>query len=90
MKGLAEAPRGGQVVQTLAPGVHELLAELTGAVGEGLLPLLKGIGRKIKGTEAAQDRTLTTRLDKALKSLDQLNELAASLKKIDTRGLAAE
>ncbi len=90
LKGLAEAPRGGQVVQTLAPGVHELLAELTSAVGEGLLPLLKGIGRKIKGTEAAQDRTLTSRLDKALKSLDQLNELAASLKKIDTRRLAAE
>ncbi len=90
LKGLAEAPRGTQVVQTLDPGVYQVLAQLTAAVGDNLLPLVQDIGRKIKDTAVAGDRTLTARLDRALKNLDQLNDLVASLRKIDTRGLVAE
>ncbi len=89
LQGLAEAPRGGQVVQALNPGVHDLLAQLAAAVGKSLLPLVKGVGRQLKDSEAAADRTLTRHLDRTLKSLDMLKDLVASLRKIDTRELAS-
>ncbi|MCP3958222.1 MAG: AAA family ATPase [bacterium] len=88
LTGLAESPRGTQVVQTLGSGVHEVLAHLTGIVGDNLLPLVQGIGRKLKKAEGKADRALTQQLDRTLKSLDMLNDLVASLRKIDMSDLA--
>jgi len=86
LEGLAEAPRGREIVQTLQPGVHELLGQLATAVGDNLLPLVKGVGRKLKTLEG-DDRKLTKHLDRTLKNLDLLRDLVASLQKIDTRDL---
>ncbi len=89
LKGLAEAPRGTEVVQLLNPGVYEVLSQLADTVGKNLMPLVKGIGRAIKDTEAASDRKLVQHLDRSLKNLDMLKDLVASLQKIDTRELGA-
>ncbi len=90
LKGLAEAPRGTEVVQTLDPGVYHVLAELAEAVGANLLPLVQDIGRRLKATPVAEDRALTRNIDRTLKRLDELKGLVVSLRKIDTRGLVAE
>jgi len=86
---LAEAPRGAEVIQTLDSGVYELLEQMLDKVGDHLLPTVKLIGRRLKGTELEADRGLTDQLDRTLKSLDILKDLLASLRKIDTRRLAA-
>ena len=86
---LVDAPRGTEIVQLLSPGVYEVLAQLAETVGDNLLPLIKGIGRAIKDTEAASDRKLVQHLDRSLKNLDMLKDLVASLRKIDTRALGS-
>ncbi len=87
MKALAEAPRGTEVIQTLDPGVYDVLEEMYEKVGNQLLPLVQGIGRRVKATELAQDRGLSDQLDRTLKSLDIMKDLLSSLRKIDTRRL---
>ena len=89
-EGLAAAPRGTQVVQTLGAGVHDVLAQLAGVVGENLLPLVQGIGRRLKKAEGGADRRLTQQLDRTLKSLDMMKDLLGSLRKIDMSELAAK
>lgn len=82
---LAESPRGGtQVVQTLGPGIHDLLGRLVTHVEDALLPSVRSLGRRIRGSEDKEDRRLGDQLDRTLKSLDQLKELAAALRKIET------
>ncbi|HEX2223783.1 MAG TPA: hypothetical protein VHN15_06235, partial [Thermoanaerobaculia bacterium] len=78
------SPRGGAVVQSLAPGVHDLLSEMVDAVGETLIPLLRGIGRRLKA-EVKADPQWNELLDKTFKNLDQLRDLAEALRKIDVR-----
>ena len=88
LSGLAEAPRGTQVVQTLGSGVHDVLGHLAGVVGDNLLPLVQGLGRRLKKADGKADRALTKQLDRTLKSLDMLKDLLASLRKIDMSDLA--
>ncbi len=80
---LAEAPRGKEVVQSLTPGVHELLSRLSDAVNDQLMPVVKTLGQQSKG-----DRQMTHYLDRTLRNLDMMRDLVASLRKIDTRALA--
>jgi len=86
---LAEAPRGGQIVQALPAGVYDLLTDMGEAVGEGLLPLVKDLSRRLDpGRE--QDRPMIRRVDRVLKNLDQLQGLVAALRSTDTRALAID
>ncbi len=87
---LAQSPRGTQVVQTLGSGVHDVLNHLAGVVGDNLMPLVQGLGRRLKKSESGADRGLTQQLDRTLKSLDMLKDLVASLRKIDMSDLAAK
>ncbi|MCP4664566.1 MAG: hypothetical protein GY856_54975 [bacterium] len=47
MTALVEAPRGGEVVQMLDPGVFDLLARMSATVGDSLLPLVQSLGRYV-------------------------------------------
>jgi hypothetical protein len=85
---LATAPRGAEVIQSLPPNVLELLTQMVHAAGESLIPLLRHLGRKVKGTELAADPHLEDMMDRTLKSFDQLKDLAEALRKIDTRRVA--
>jgi len=89
MEAMAHAPRGttAQIVQTLNPGVHDLLARMTDAVAETLLPLVQQIGRRARKLEEGEDRRLRQLTDRTLKNLDQLKDLLGALRKIDTVAL---
>ncbi|MCH9651057.1 MAG: DNA repair ATPase [Deltaproteobacteria bacterium] len=82
---LAEAPRGREIVQTLGPGVHDLMGRLVGAIEEALIPAVRSLGRRVQGSEAKKDRLLSDQLDGTLKHLDQLRDLVGALRKIDLR-----
>jgi hypothetical protein len=86
---LAAAPRGGEVVQVLPAGVTELIAQLIGAVEEGLLPAVRGIEQEVRASQPATDPKMAYLLEKTMKNLDLLRDLFDALRKIDTRGLAA-
>jgi len=85
---LATAPRGAEVIQSLPPNVLELLTQMVHSAGESLIPLLRHLGRKVKGTELAADPHLEDMMDRTLKSFDQVKDLAEALRKIDTRRVA--
>jgi hypothetical protein len=82
---LASAPRGAEIVQSLPPNVLDLLGQMVQSAGETLIPLLRKVGRKVKGSDPAADPHLSDLLDRTLKSFDQLKDLAEALRKIDTR-----
>jgi len=84
---LATAPRGAEIIQSLPPNVLELLGQMVHSAGENLLPLLRNVGRKLKGSDLA-DQHLEDMMDRTLKSFDQLKDLAEALRKIDTRRVA--
>lgn len=86
---LATAPRGSEIVQSLPPNVLELLGQMVQSAGENLIPLLRNVGRKLKGSELAGDQHLEDLMDRTLKSFDQLKDLAEALRKIDTRRVGA-
>ena len=89
MAKLADAPRGAQVIQALDPGIYDLIEQMIDSIGDHMLPLLKGIGRRVKGTELEGDQALSAHMDRSLKNLDMLKDLLASLRKIDTRRLVS-
>jgi hypothetical protein len=88
LRGMGSAPgRGVQaevVVQSLGPGVVELLERLGQAVSDELMPLVQGLGRQLKAA-GNEDRRMLERLNRTLKSLDLLRDLVLSLRKIDTQ-----
>ena len=80
---LAQAT-GKEIVQSLRPGVHDLLGNMANSVEEQLLPTVKTLGRYAKQTE---DRQLGHYIDRALQQLGLLKDLVVQLRKIDTGGL---
>ena len=48
---------------------------------------IRGLARRIEGSQDATDRPFRDQLASALKQLDQLRDLAGALRKLDTRGL---
>jgi hypothetical protein len=82
---LATAPRGAEIIQSLPPNVLELLGQMVHSAGENLIPLLRNVGRRLKGSELAGDQHIEDMMDRTLKSFDQLKDLAEALRKIDTR-----
>jgi hypothetical protein len=82
---LATAPRGAEIVQSLPPNVMEILGQMVQSAGENLIPLLRNVGRKLKGSELAGDQHIEDMMNRTLKSFDQLKDLAEALRKIDTR-----
>ncbi len=90
LRSLAEAPKGREIIQTLKPGVHDVLGRLAVSIDENLLPLVQGIGRHLKSEGIADDRKLTKHLDRTLKYLDMMKGLVLSLRRIDTRDLSTE
>jgi len=82
---LAEAPRGREIVQTLGPGVHDLMARLVKTIEKSLIPVVRGLGRRVQGSEDKKDRRLSDQLDGTLKNLDLLRDLVEALRKIDLR-----
>ena len=83
LAGLAQAT-GREIVQSLRPGVHDLLGRMTESVDEQLLPLTKALRQYSKQTG---DRRLDHYLDRTLQQLDMLRDLVVSLRKLDTGGL---
>jgi hypothetical protein len=76
-----------QVVQALQPGVLDLLDEMAEGVEGDLLEVLRGIARRVKGTELAEDKGLRIQLNRAMKNLDTFKDLVRTLRSIDTSGL---
>jgi hypothetical protein len=87
LSALAEAPRGAQIVQALPAGVYDLLTEMGDGVADGLMPLVKELGRHLD-PEEERDRRQIQKLDRVLKQLDMLKGLVAALRSTDTRALA--
>jgi hypothetical protein len=86
---LATAPRGGEVVQVLPPGVTELMQRMVASIEQSLLPAVRSIEHEITASQPATDPKMTYLLDTTLKHLDVLKDLATALRKIDTTDLAA-
>jgi MoxR-like ATPase len=84
---LAEAPRGGQVVQTLPPGVHDVLERMVTTIGENLMPLTRSVVRELKRFQVPPESRAMDLLDRTLRDFDALRDLVLALRKIDTRGL---
>jgi hypothetical protein len=76
-----------EVIQTLPGGVEDLLDEMTHQVSDNVMPAIRSLARRVEGSENAGDRRLRDQLALALKQLDQLRDLTAALRKLDTRGL---
>jgi hypothetical protein len=86
----AMSKKGGtrrEIVQTLPGGVQDLLDELVHQVADNMMPSIRGLARRIEGSEDAADRRFRDQLASALKQLDQLRDLVGALRKLDTRGL---
>ncbi len=86
---MATAPRGGQVVQVLPPGMNELIGRMIGTIEEALIPVTRQLGQELQASQPATDPKMTYLLDKALKNFDLLRDLFDALKKIDTSALVA-
>jgi hypothetical protein len=81
---LATAPRGGEVVQVLPSGVHDLIVDMAAAIENALVPAVRALGQR---ASADGDQRLSTSLDQTLKGLDRLRDLLSALEKIDTRSI---
>jgi len=79
-----------QVVQTLRPGVYQLMDELAGNVESNLMELLRDISRWIKRAEVDPDARLKSLFDETLSGLDRFKDLVEALRRIDTQGLVPE
>ncbi len=86
---IAAAPRGGEVVQVLPPGVGELIERMVASIDEALIPVVRSLENELKASQPATDPKMTYLLDKTLKNLDMLKDLLDALKKIDTSALTA-
>jgi MoxR-like ATPase len=86
---MAAAPRGGEIVQVLPPGMNELIGRMIGTIEESLIPVTRQIGQELEASKPATDPKMTYLLDKALKNFDLLRDLFDALKKIDTSALVA-
>jgi hypothetical protein len=78
---------GMKVVQSLGPGVHDLLDEMAQTAETGLMDTLRAIDRRIKSAGLPPDKNLGALINKTLKNFDMMKDLMKSLKKIDTEGL---
>ncbi len=79
-----------RVIQTLQSGVHDLLEDLVETIDQGLMDSLRGVDRWLERQGMQRDPRLEDLIDRTLAGLDQLKDLAAALKKIDTRSLVSE
>jgi hypothetical protein len=87
LAGLASAApsRGGvQIIQTLQPGVHDLLEEMSGNIETGLLETLRAISRKVKRSKKAEDQHLDAMINRMLKNFDMLKDLVQALRRLDS------
>ncbi len=82
--------REQEVIQTLPGGVGDLLDDLAQQVSDSVMPALRGISRRIEGSDDKVDRRARTEISKALKQLDQLRDLAGALRRLDTRRIGEE
>ena len=83
---LAQAS-GREIVQSLRPGVYDLLGDIATRVDGQLMPAVKTLGRY---ANQAEDRQLTHYLNRTLQELSHLKDLVVSLRRIDTANLAGE
>ena len=51
------------------------------------MPALRGIARRLEGSDEKADRRTRTKISKALGQLDQLRDLAGALRRLDTQGI---
>ncbi|MBZ0112008.1 MAG: DNA repair ATPase [Thermoanaerobaculia bacterium] len=79
---------GGRVIQTLSPGVHDLMSKLVDSISKGLIPGVRGVERELEKQGVEPGKRLGDLLDRSLKDLDLLRDLVEALKKIDTGRLA--
>lgn len=71
------------VVQTLSPGVYDLLNEMLVNVESALLPMVRSLAREVSTTPGVETK-ISTQLDRTLKNLDMLKDLLKALRKIET------
>ncbi len=82
---LATAPRRGEIVQSLGPGVKDLLEKMVQKIKDLLIPTLHEIERR--AGLSSSDARLKADLNKTLKHFDMLRDLLDALQRIDTREL---
>ena len=83
-KATAGSGGGTRVIQTLSPGVHELMNKLVTSISKGLIPTVRGIEKQLAKEGVEPGKRLGDLMDRSLKDLDLLKDLVAALKKIDT------
>ncbi|MEM6703735.1 MAG: DNA repair ATPase [Acidobacteriota bacterium] len=83
-QGNAETVR---VVQTLQPGVYDLIDELSDNIDTGVMDVLKDVSRWLKRQDVEPDARIEQLLERTLTQLDRFKDLVGALKKIDTGGL---
>ncbi len=84
---IAAAPSqvaGTRVVQTLSPGVHDLMRKLVDSISKGLIPSVRGVEKELAKQGVEPGKRLSDLMDRSLKDLDLLRDLVEALKKIDT------
>ena len=72
------------VMQSLQPGVHDLLDEMNTSIDTGLLEFTRSLSRRLKKTSESQDKHLNAMINRLLKNFDMLKDLVQALRKIDT------
>jgi hypothetical protein len=84
LQAVVQAPRGGEVVQALGPGVKNLLDKMVASIDSTLIPAVRGIEKR---SRAEDDPKLKSQLNRTLKNFDMLKDLMETLTKIDTHEL---
>ncbi len=75
-----------RVVQTLQPGVYDLIDELSENIDTGVMDVLKDLSRWMKRQEIEPDARLEQLTERTLKQVDRFKDLVSALKKIETGG----
>ena len=70
-------------MQTLSPGVYDLLNEMLVNVESALLPMVRSLAREVSTTPGVETK-ISTQLDRTLKNLDMFKDLLKALRKIET------
>jgi hypothetical protein len=79
---------GARVIQTLSPGVHDLMTKLVDSISKGLIPGVRGVEKELEKQGVDPGKRLGDLMDRSLKDLDLLRDLVEALRKIDTGRLA--
>ena len=79
-----------RVIQTLQPGVRDLLEDMVASIDRDLMQSLRAIGRLIERLDTSSaDPRIKASFDRTITGLDRLKDLLGALQKIETASLTA-